>query len=473
MQKLPFQTFKRFQDRLITLGIPDHQQAHYVKWVRFFLDFEAKYGGAASGDAVLEGFIEKLASKGQSVGLREQARRAVGIYLDLEGAALSSEAPSPPKGRGRSPLKSVVPSTVGESKQGAGRPAKVVTQAPRKNGLATGPGQGAEPVVGTASGDWAGLIRALRDEIKRRNYSPKTANAYASWVAKLGEFTGDMPVAAISDADARDFLTDLAVNGQVVASTQNQAFNALLFLFRHILKRDYELGDSVVRAKVSKYIPTVLTRAEVNAVLERLDFPHDLIVSMLYGCGLRLSECLELRAGDLDFEANLVIVHDGKGNKDRSLPMPKKLKAKLRAQIRRVAKQLERDLDTPDFGGVFMPDSLSKRRAQREAKELRWQWVFPAKELTLVPAEGVYRRYHVYRQKLSQALRMGVKKAKITKRVTAHTFRHSFASHLLGANVDLRTIQELLGHSDIKTTMIYTHTVKSQTTKEMVSPLDL
>ena len=194
---------------------------------------------------------------------------------------------------------------------------------------------------------------------------------------------------------------------------------------------------------------------------------------MLYGCGLRLSECLNLRVSDLDFDEGIVIVHDGKGKKDRSVPMPKKLKRELKKQVRRVAKQLERDLELPDFAGVFMPESLSKRRAQREAKEFQWQWVFPAKELTFLPDGGIYRRYHSYRQRLSQEIRMAVKKAKIAKRVTAHTFRHSFASHLLAANVDLRTIQELLGHADIKTTMIYTHTVKSRTKKEMVSPLDL
>jgi integrase len=149
--------------------------------------------------------------------------------------------------------------------------------------------------------NWAELQRAMTGEIKRRNYSPKTLSGYMKWVRQFGEFTDHMPVEEISDESARDFLTHLAVNGHVVASTQNQAFNALLFLFRHILKRDYELGDSVTRAKVSKYIPTVLTRSEVDAVLANLKFPHNLIVSMLYGCGLRLSECLELRMGDLDF----------------------------------------------------------------------------------------------------------------------------------------------------------------------------
>ena len=208
-------------------------------------------------------------------------------------------------------------------------------------------------------------------------------------------------------------------------------------------------------------------------ILGLLDYPFDLIVSLLYGGGLRLSECLGLRIGDLDFEENLVIVHDGKGKKDRSVPMPKKLRRDLKRQSARVSKQLERDLESPDFGGAFMPESLSKRRASRESKELRWQWLFPAKELTLVPSEGCYRRYHNYKQLLGKQIRDAARRGKVAKRVTAHTFRHSFASHLLAVNVDLRTIQELLGHSDIKTTMIYTHTVKSRTKKEMVSPLDL
>lgn len=209
-----------------------------------------------------------------------------------------------------------------------------------------------------ARGGWADLERALAGEITRRNYSPKTLSTYLNWVQRFGVYTGHMPVAEISDEAAKDFLTDLAVKNHVVASTQSQAFNALLFLFRHILKRDYELGDSVVRAKVSKYIPTVLTRPEVDAVLHELEFPYDMIVSMLYGCGLRLSECLNLRVADLDFEEELVIVHDGKGKKNRSVPMPKKLKLALRKQVSGVAKQLKRDLESPDFAGVFMPETL-------------------------------------------------------------------------------------------------------------------
>ena len=427
-----------YQARLTSLGISNSQSLHYVKWVRYFLDFEAKYAKGASAPKVIGLFIAKLATKGQSVSLQEQARKAVSIYFELGQLKVPAKVPNP-----------------------EARPAAVqqLTQP--------------ESTQATARDAWVKLERAMAGEIKRRNYSPNTLNSYMKWVQRFGNYSEHMAVEKVSDDTARAFLTNLAVKDEVVASTQNQAFNALLFLFRHILKRDYELGDSVVRAKVSKYIPTVLTRSEVDAVLKELVFPFNLVVSVLYGCGLRLSECLNLRVSDLDFDEGLVIVHDGKGKKDRSVPMPKKLRSELRRQVGRVAKQLERDLESPDFGGVFMPESLGKRRAQREAKELQWQWLFPAKALTLVPKEGHYRRYHTYKQYVSQAIKMAVRKAKIAKRVTAHTFRHSFASHLLAANVDLRTIQELLGHADIKTTMIYTHTVQSRTKKEMVSPLDL
>lgn len=446
MQRLGKDILFRYQSRLRRLGVSDGAMPHWVKWLRYFLDYESKYGDGAPRARLVEGFIKKLASKGQSLGLRKQARQAVEVFLGMEaevgGTAVAEEpglAMEPP---GESPGKGV-----------RSQPSVLAVTGSRR--------------------DWQELEAALAGEIKRRNYSPKTMQTYITWVRRFGQYTRFMPVGEVSDVDAKHFLTDLAVKGRVVASTQNQAFNALLFLFRHILQREYDLKDRVVRAKRTKYIPTVLTKAELDAVLGKLKFPHHLMVSMLYGCGLRLSECLELRINSLDFSQNLVIVHDGKGRKDRSVPLPQKLRPDLVRQTERIAKLLDEDLKNPDFAGVFMPDSLGARRARREAKDYHWQWLFPAKELTLLPEEGVYRRYHDYKQNLGSAIAMAVKKAKVPKRVTAHTFRHTFASHLLSANVDLRTIQELLGHSDIKTTMIYTHTVQSRTKKEMVSPLDL
>ena len=444
MQNLLKDALHHYQSELKGKGVASQLIPHYVKWVRYFLDFMEKYGNDAAPRECVDSFLGKLASKGQSPALQGQARHAVWIYLGQAacGMAMPQE---------------------GEGLPGISLPPRgTLTQEP---GLPAG-------VRGCQAG-WDGLEQSLVAEVKRRNYSPKTATTYRSWVQRFGQYTHFMPVEEVSDEDVKNFLTDLAVEGRVVASTQNQAFNALLFLFRHILKRDYDLKDRVVRAKQTKSIPTVLTKAELDSVLGGLAFPFNLVASMLYGCGLRLSECLELRVNSLDFEGGLVIVHDGKGKKDRSLPLPQKLKPELERQTQRVAKLLEKDLQNPDFAGVFMPETLGSRRAQREAKDFQWQWLFPSKELSLVPSEGAFRRYHNYPQNLGKAIKAAVRKAKIPKRVTAHTFRHTFASHLLSANVDLRTIQELLGHSDIRTTMIYTHTVQSRTQKEKVSPLDL
>jgi integron integrase len=452
MKKLPVDEWKRYHNALVKLGVSDRQLPHYVKWVRYYLDFLEKYTPEGSREQQVHAFDRKLKAKRQSESLRSQARHAVELFLGMN----EGEAFEPVHG------------SLAVSEE----PTKQPTSPPRRS-----PAKAAQLNPSSAgvleSGGWLAQIEAMGAEIRRRNYSPKTLSSYTKWVRQFRKFCSPVPVSDVSDEHAKDFLTDLAVGGQVVASTQNQALNALLFFFRHVLQRDYELGDRVTRAKASNYIPTVLTRAEVDKVLSKLSCPYDLMVSTLYGCGLRISECLELRGSSLDFDEDLVIIHDGKGQKDRSVPMPKVLKAALREQVRRVEEQLKRDLKTENFGGVFMPETLSKRRARSEAKDLGWQWLFPAKTLTLVPDEGVFRRYHSYQQPFNRALRTAVRAAKIPKRVTAHVFRHSFASHLLAANVDLRTIQELLGHSDIKTTMKYTHTVKSRTTKERVSPLDL
>jgi len=444
MQNLSKDGLLRYQSVLKGKGVLGQSIPHYVKWVRYFIDFMGKYGNGAAPLECVDSFLGKLASKGQSAGLQEQARHAVGIYLGQESVGIPT---SPVQER----LPDISPAQGGTLRQDPGEP-----------------GGGRSSRAG-----WEALEQSLVAEVKRRNYSPKTASTYRSWVQRFGQYTHFKAVEEVSDEDVKNFLTDLALERHVVASTQNQAFNALLFLFRHILQRDYNLKDRVVRAKQTKYIPTVLTKAEMDSVLGGLGFPFNLVASMLYGCGLRLSECLELRMNSLDFEGGLVIVHDGKRKKDRSVPLPQKLKPELERQSERVAKLLERDLGNPDFGGVFMPETLGSRRAQQEAKDFQWQWLFPAKELTLVPVEGVFRRYHNYPQNLGKAIKSAVRKANIPKRVTAHTFRHTFASHLLSAHVDLRTIQELLGHSDIRTTMIYTHTVQSRTQKEKVSPLDL
>ena len=266
-------------------------------------------------------------------------------------------------------------------------------------------------------------------------------------------------------------MTFLAVKRNVSASSQNQAFNALLFLFKNVLKKDFGEIKDVPRAKRKPYIPVVLSREEIDTIISNLAYPCDLMVKLLYGCGLRLSECMNLRVGCLNFDTGILTVRDGKGKKDRTVPLPETLIPELKDQLQRVIDLHQQDLDS-GYAGTFLPGLLGKKY-KNAAKELVWQWLFPGKTLTFVPDEKVLRRYHLHETHLQKAIKKAVNKSKIPKRASAHTFRHSFASHLLQANYDIRTIQELLGHSDVRTTMIYTHTIRSQTIKEAKSPLDL
>ncbi|WP_200875025.1 integron integrase [Methylomarinum vadi] len=215
-----------------------------------------------------------------------------------------------------------------------------------------------------------------------------------------------------------------------------------------------------------------MSREEIELIFDHLDGPVDLnlIAKLLYGCGLRLFECLNLRVQCFNFDAGILTVHDGKGQKDRTVPLPQTLIPELKQQLRKVAALHETDLKT-NYAGAFLPDQLG-RKYKNAAKEFVWQWFFPQPSLTLITETQERKRYHIHESVVQKAIKRAVNDAKINKRATAHTFRHSFASHLLEANYDIRTIQELLGHSDVRTTMIYTHTVQSRTLKQAKSPLD-
>jgi integron integrase len=290
------------------------------------------------------------------------------------------------------------------------------------------------------------------------------------WTQRLQTYTRSKDPHSVSMEDVKGFLNFLAVEKQVSASSQNQAFNALLFLFRHVLEKEFGRVEGVVRAKRRPYIPVVLSREEVDRVIQHLDDPYDLVVKLLYGCGLRLFECLKLRVQDLNFDMGVLTVHDGKGQKDRTLPLPEVLRPELNAQLDRVREVHRRDL-AAGYAGTFLPNAL-EGKYPRAAREFVWQWLFPAKMMTQVRGAQEFRRYHLHETHVQRAIAAAVRESQIAKRASAHTFRHSFASHLLQANYDIRTIQELLGHGDLKTTMIYTHTVRSVTRKEAKSPLD-
>jgi integron integrase len=311
----------------------------------------------------------------------------------------------------------------------------------------------------------------LTDEIKLRHYSLKTLRSYTQWVRHYQNFTQSQDPKTLSTEQVKQFLTSLAVHRKVSASTQNLAFNALLFFHRHVLKMEFGKVEGVVRAKRKPYIPVVLSRDEIDAVLKHLAPPFDLVVKLLYGCGLRLFECLHLRVQCFNFDAGVLTVHDGKGGKDRTVPLPKAILPELLAHLESLKDLHQCDLDR-GYAGAFLINALEKKYPNA-AKAFIWQWFFPALQLTSVPSTGELRRYYLHETHVQRAIGEAVGKARICKRATAHTFRHSFASHLLLANYDIRTIQELLGHSDVRTTMIYTHTVKSRTIKEVKSPLDL
>ncbi len=310
----------------------------------------------------------------------------------------------------------------------------------------------------------------LTNEIKLRHYSPKTLRIYKHWVRQYQTFVRSEDPKALTTEHVKRFLTSLAVEQQVSASTQNLAFNALLFFHRHVLKKEFGKVEGVVRAKRKPYIPVVLSRDEIEAILKHLSPPYDLVVKLLYGCGLRLFECLHLRIHCFNFDAEVLTVHDGKGGKDRTVPLPRTILPDLRAHLESLKDLHQHDLDR-GYAGVFLINALEKKYPNA-ATDFIWQWFFPAMQLTRVPATGELRRYYLHETQVQKAIKQAVGKARICKRASAHTFRHSFASHLLQANFDIRTIQELLGHSDVKTTMIYTHTVKSVTLKEAKSPLD-
>ncbi len=273
----------------------------------------------------------------------------------------------------------------------------------------------------------------------------------------------------MAEPEVNAFLTHLAVDRRVSASTQNQALAALLFLYEHVLGRPLDRLAGVVRANRPKRLPVVLTRPEVRRVLAELDGSYRLMGELMYGSGLRLLECLRLRVKDVDFDRGEITVRGGKGNKDRVTMLPDAVRPALTAHLRRVKELHERDL-AAGFGRVFLPDALG-RKFPAAAAEFRWQYVFPSAKLSVDPRGGQTRRHHAHEAAVSRAVAAAVRRAGLTKRATSHSFRHSFATHLIEAGYDIRTVQELLGHEDVSTTMIYTH-VLSRGGQGVRSPLD-
>jgi len=313
------------------------------------------------------------------------------------------------------------------------------------------------------------LVQRLRQVVRQRHYSLRTEKSYAGWARRFLVFHRYPDPARLGAVEVRAYLTHLAMRQHVSASTQNQAFSALLFLFREVLGRKLEQLDDTPRAKRSVRLPVILARPEVRAILSRLRGRPWLVASLMYGGGLRLEECLSLRVKDVDFERRVLVIRDGKGRKDRETVFPQKLMEPLRGQLERVRGRHEGDL-MDGRGAVSLPDAL-ERKYPRAAWELGWQWLFPAAREYVDPQTGVLRRHHLHQTVVQRAFRIAVREAGVTKPATSHSLRHAFATHLLEAGYDIRTVQELLGHRDLNTTMIYTH-VTIVGGKGVRSPLD-
>ena len=475
METIPGNILVQFNAVLEQKRVPLTLRDDYRKWLRYYLDFRIKYSLPDEKSDHVRLFVEKMRSKGQTGKSLNHAAQALSLFFFLE-AQCKQAVGSADVARAACSLPDPASSSSGI------RPSKVAIP-DREPVSLTSPAEMKAPaqrggkkynewwcLERTKSPEWDAVIDKLDGEIKTRHYSRKTLKAYADWSRKFQIFLKHKPPEGLSSTDVKAYLTYLAVTCKVSASTQNQAFNALLFLFRHILQKDFGDHKDIPRAKRSSYIPVVLTRQEVDAVLRHLKPPYDLVVKLLYGCGLRLFECLKLRVHNFNFAESVLTVMDGKGKKARTVPIPRTIMQELLAQLERVRESHAGDLKS-GYAGVLLDDALD-RKYPNAVKDFIWQWFFPQQSLTFIPETKALRRFHVSDKDVQGPLYDAVRKAGLTKRVSSHTFRHSFATHLLQANYDIRTIQTLLGHSDVRTTMIYTHCVPSKTLKEIKSPLD-
>ncbi|MEW6718555.1 MAG: integron integrase [Chloroflexota bacterium] len=314
------------------------------------------------------------------------------------------------------------------------------------------------------------LLDQLRDQIRLKHYSYRTEQSYLQWVRRFILFHNKRHPKDMGMLEVNQYLTHLATQKNVAASTQNQALSAIIFLYKYVLKQP--LADdqlNAVRASKPKRLPTVLTKPEVLAVIANLQDTNQLIAQLLYGSGLRIMEALRLRVKDLDFANQQLIVRDGKGEKDRRALLPQAIVPALQAHLSVVEALHQKDL-AAGYGAVYLPDAL-ERKYPNANREWIWQYVFPAQNRSADPRTGIVRRHHLHETGIQKAVRTAARQAGLDKHITPHTFRHSFATHLLEAGYDIRTVQELLGHKDVRTTMIYTH-VLNKGPLAVKSPLD-
>lgn len=313
------------------------------------------------------------------------------------------------------------------------------------------------------------ILKQLLIEIRARNYSIRTEQTYEAWVSRFIGYCDNQDPLKLGDNDVVSFLQHLAVRRNVTSSTQNQALNSLVFFYKYVAKKPIgDLGD-FLRASRPRKLPVVLTKNEIMDLFDKMTGKQHLMASLLYGTGMRLMDCLRLRIQDIDFGYKQIVIRNGKGKKDRVVPLPMKLEIALKEHLEMVLEIHKKDLNQ-GLGEVYLPDALS-RKYKNAAKEWRWQYVFPSSRFSTDPRTGKIRRHHIHETNLQKAVKKAAERAGIVKKVNCHALRHSFATHLLENGYDIRTVQDLLGHADVSTTMIYTH-VLNQGGRGVISPLD-
>ena len=312
------------------------------------------------------------------------------------------------------------------------------------------------------------FLKEIRHAIRVRHYSVRTEETYVDWIKRFILFNGKRHPRDMGELEVGRFLTYLAVQRKVAASTQNQALNALVFLYKRVLNRPLGEIEGVVRAKRPQRLPVVLSRQEVKRLLRNLNGAHWLAACLMYGSGLRLMECVRLRVKDIDFDHRAILVRSGKGDKDRVVTLPDELIPVLRRQLEAVRNIHEKDL-ADGFGAVYLPHALA-RKYPNAPSQWAWQYVFPASRRSIDPRSGFERRHHIDESSIQKAIKLAIRKSEIHKPASCHTLRHSFATHLLESGSDIRTVQEQLGHKDVRTTQIYTHVI-NRGGSAVISPL--
>lgn len=442
----------RFSKGLLDEGVVSEKQEFYRAWVQKFLRKlkPKRWNQAERGDLV--DFLDSLVEEGKTGWQVEQANQALHLFY-TEVCPVDWARQNWPKTPAAAETLSLRPAAI---------PGPPIT-GPKLEALKK------RVDTGNLPAKLEPFIAEVREKLRSERYAYRTEETYAEWIRRFLIFSNPKNRRELNPNSLEEYLNYLALVRRVSASAQNQALNAMQFMFRHVLKRGTATVNNVQRAPTSRKIPVVLSKTEIAKLMGELSGRSLLMAQLLYGAGLRVNECVRLRVKDIDFENHYIVVREGKGSKDRLAPLPETVVASLRTHLKEIKIRWSKD-SSLGVEGVFLPDALSVKYPNAEG-ELGWFWVFPSDELSEDPWTGKLRRHHVHAGTIQAAIKVASRKAGLVKPVSPHTLRHSFATHLLEGGADIRTVQELLGHSDVSTTMIYTH-VLGRPGSRALSPLD-